>query len=367
MARHIKILYTIPNFDTAGSGKVVYDLVKGLDKKVFDPEICCFHNEGAYFKEVEKLGVKIHLFPFATAYRPFISFPFRVLKIYRFFKNNHFDVIHSWHWSSDVTEPLAAKFAKIPFVYTKKAMGWGNKSWIWRSQLSTKIITINEDMVKQFFNKLSHKVIPIPLGVDVDYFKPLKKTLIENNVFKLNKNDFVILSVANLVEVKGIEFLLDAVIQIKNENLKVFIVGDDANAYGKYLKAKYSFHENIVFFGKQVDVRPYLAVADVFVIPTKDEGRKEGLPIAPLEAMASARIVIGSKVSGIKDILKPFQNNLFEPNNVNDIKEKLEHIIALDNKEKYELETQMRTHVVANYNIGQFIANHELLYQNLKR
>jgi hypothetical protein len=28
----IKVLYTIPNFDTAGSVKVFYDLDKGLDK-----------------------------------------------------------------------------------------------------------------------------------------------------------------------------------------------------------------------------------------------------------------------------------------------------------------------------------------------
>ena len=31
----IKILYTIPNFDTAGSGKVLYDLAKYLDKDKF--------------------------------------------------------------------------------------------------------------------------------------------------------------------------------------------------------------------------------------------------------------------------------------------------------------------------------------------
>ena len=39
MAKRIKILFTIPNFDTAGSGKVVYDLVNGLDKEIFEPEI----------------------------------------------------------------------------------------------------------------------------------------------------------------------------------------------------------------------------------------------------------------------------------------------------------------------------------------
>ena len=49
MKNKIKILYTIPNFDTAGSGKVVYDLVNNIDKTAFSPEICCHHNKGAYF------------------------------------------------------------------------------------------------------------------------------------------------------------------------------------------------------------------------------------------------------------------------------------------------------------------------------
>ena len=112
MTKRIKILFTIPNFDTAGSGKVVYDLVKGLDKTIFGPEICCFHNRGTFFETVKTLGVPIHIFPFATPYRPWLTFPLRVLKISRFFRRQHFDLIHSWHWSSDVSEPLAAKLAK---------------------------------------------------------------------------------------------------------------------------------------------------------------------------------------------------------------------------------------------------------------
>jgi len=48
--KKIKILYTIPNFDTAGSGKVVYDLVKNLDRTIFEPEICCFHKKGFFYE-----------------------------------------------------------------------------------------------------------------------------------------------------------------------------------------------------------------------------------------------------------------------------------------------------------------------------
>jgi len=116
--KKIKILFTIPNFDTAGSGKVVYDLVKGLDRDKFEPEICVFHTKGAFFKEVEKLGVPIHVFQFTTNYKPLSTFIFRVLKIRKFFKKHQFNIIHSWHWSSDFSEPLAAKLSGIKYVYT---------------------------------------------------------------------------------------------------------------------------------------------------------------------------------------------------------------------------------------------------------
>ena len=152
--KKIKILYTIPNFDTAGSGKVVYDLVKGIDKGNFAPEILVKHTRGAFFKEVEKLGVPIHVFDYETAYQPLWSFPFRLLEVVRFFKSLDVDIIHSWHWSSDFSEPLAARLAGIKYIYTKKNMGWGNKAWVWKSKLSHQVIAINKDMVKRFFDPI---------------------------------------------------------------------------------------------------------------------------------------------------------------------------------------------------------------------
>ena len=364
MTKRIKILYTIPNFDTAGSGKVVYDLVKGLDKTVFEPEICCFHNRGTYFKTIETLGVKIHIFNFTASYRPKITFPFRVFKIYRFFKTHQFDIIHSWHWSSDISEPLAAKLAGIPFMYTKKAMGWHSKYWKWRSKLSTKIITINEDMVTQYFSGMMDKIEKIPLGIDTKIFQPNSKFKLNRENLDLKKTDFVVITVANLVAVKGIEILIQAIKKLNAESIKLLIVGDYNNSYGNVLKADYEC-DNIQFFGKKLDVRPYLALADVFVIPTKDEGRKEGLPIAPIEAMAQGKIVLGSNVSGIKDILNPFPDQLFEADNADDLKRKLFKILNLDVDEKSKLELQMAKHVQSKYNITQFVEKHEGLYKRL--
>ncbi|MFD1064150.1 glycosyltransferase [Winogradskyella litorisediminis] len=366
MAKRIKLLYTIPNFDTAGSGKVVYDLVKHIDKTKFEPHICCMHTRGDYFKTIENLGVPIHIFPFAVNYRPFYSLSFRIWKIRQFFKKYQFDIIHSWHWSSDFTEPLAAKLAGIPFVYTKKAMGWGNKAWRWRSQLSKAIVTINKDMETQFFSEMKEKVNPIPIGLKVSDFGILEKTYKAQDEYKVKPNDFVVVSIANLVAVKGIEILLEAAKQINISKLKIFIVGDDTSDYAVNLRKEYESNQ-VIFTGKRQNIKSYLALADVFVIPTKDEGRKEGQPIAPIEAMLSGRVVLGSKISGIKDILQPFQDCLFQPNSVEDLKRNLEMVMQMDVNQRAELAKEMFKFASNHYTIEKSTALHETLYLNLYR
>ncbi|WP_048331117.1 glycosyltransferase [Bizionia psychrotolerans] len=250
--KRIRVLYTIPNFNTAGSGKSVYDLVKGLDREVFEPEICCFHNKGAFFKEVEKLDVKIHIFPFTTDYRPRLTFLLRVLKIRSFFKKHQFDIIHSWHWSSDISEPLAAKLAGIPYVYTKKAMGWQSRFWSIRSKLSSKIITVNTDMVSAYFSKMLYKIETFPLAIDVGTYKPMGSSTELQKQLGLLPDDFVIISVANLVPVKGIETLCDAVSLLQNPKLKVLIVGDDTGVYAQVLKTQFKDQNGLQFLGKKI-------------------------------------------------------------------------------------------------------------------
>jgi len=120
--RKLKILYTIPNFDTAGSGKVLYDLAKGLDKGKFEVHIACGTTKGAFFIEVEKLDLPIHVVVTTVPLRPYFNLLFRIKPFRSFVKQNQFDIVHSWHWSSDWTEVLASRLGGAKFVYTKKAM-----------------------------------------------------------------------------------------------------------------------------------------------------------------------------------------------------------------------------------------------------
>lgn len=356
-SKRIKILYTIPNFDTAGSSRVVYDLAQGLSRDEFEVEICCSHNRGAYFSTVEKLGLRIHIKDFTTPYQPLATLPIRILKLSAFFKKQNFDLIHSWHWSSDWTEPLAARVAGIPWVYTKKAMSWGNRHWKIRSRLANFIITINDEMHEFFPSKRNQRLIP--LGLDLEHFNSVKKTR--------TSSVFQIVTVANLVPVKGIEVLIKAVNSLPNGDVELLIVGDDRDPYADQLKSLVNQLKatNIKFAGKQADVRPFVANADLFVIPTLDAGRKEGMPMALVEAMSMGIPVLGSNITGINYVLKDFTQLLFPAGNETDLAAKITEMMRYTEQERAGIGNTLRTYCEQNFSKAKFIIEHENLYRSM--
>lgn len=363
MTKKLKILYTIPNFDTAGSGKVVYDLLKGLDKERFAPEILVKHTKGRFFKEVEKLGVPIHVFDYETNYKPFWSFSFRIMKVVKFFKGLEVDIVHSWHWSSDFSEPLASRLAGVKFVYTKKNMGWGNKAWVWKSKLSHQVIAINKDMMKRFFNPIpAINACYLPLGINTNYFAPKVFDIELANNLCINKTDFVVISVVNLTPLKGIENLINAFNKLNLNDAKLLIVGNNQNEYGKMLINNFQ-NEQVKFVGKQVDVRPFLSLADVFCISTSIVG--EGQGVAPIEAMSMGIPVIGSRVSGITDILEGFEDLMFEASSVDQLSKLLHQAYKLSDSELKEIGLKMREKVENHYTLESFIKSREHVYESL--
>lgn len=357
--KKIKILYTIPNFDTAGSGKVLYDLAKGLDKTKFDVVIACTHNKGAFYKEVEALGLPITLIDTTSPLRPYFSLFSRVKPYKQFLQTQGIDIVHSWHWSSDWSEVLAAKLAGVKFVYTKKAMSWGNIHWKLRSFLSDFIITINDEMSQYFRYKKNQKLIP--LGLDTNYYSP-------EHFEKENKTGFKISTVANLVPVKGLEVLIQAVNHLKHLDIRLDIIGNDKGDYGQRLKQMVKgleLEHKITFLGRQPDVRPYLSASDVYIIPTLDEGRKEGMPMALVEAMSMQVPVLGSSISGIQYVLKDFKHLLFEPNNIQQLSDKIIEFYTMTETERLNIAKALRHYCITHFSLTSCIEAHESLYLKL--
>ena len=363
--RKRRILFTIPNFDTAGSGKALFNIATRLDKNIFEPHICCFHNKGDYFNTVNSTGIPTHIFQTTTPMKPRFKGILTCFRIARYFKQLNMDLIHSFHYAPDYSEALAAKIAGIPWIYTKKNMNWGGKSkngWKLRTVLANHIIAQNKSMINWFFSN-SKKISLIPRGVDINHFSPKSKNLNLLEQLLIPKTEKVILTVANLVPVKGIEVLLDAfeLLSKNNDNITLLIVGENNNEYGTTLKKKskrMKFNHKILFIGKVQNIVDYYSIADIFILPTLKKG--EGCPVSLLEAMACGLPVLASDIPGIQDILEPIHHCLFNSGDVPELQKGIEKLLIKNENKKNE---NNRDQIKMNYSIEKEVKSHEIIYK----
>ncbi|MFK7782441.1 glycosyltransferase [Psychroserpens sp.] len=370
--KRIKILYTIPNFDSAGSGKALLHVAKRLNPDQFEVHIACFHNRGAFFEVVKNSGIPIHILQYTTPMKPYIKGIIRCFKISRQFKKIQPDIIHSFHYSADYSEALAAKVAGIKWVFTKKNMSWGGSSknsWSLRVKLASGIAVQNTDMIRQFFPN-SNKTALIPRGVDTNMFKPQDVNEAIKKEWNISSNNHVLMCVANLVPVKGIEILLKAFSHAIKlyPKWKLLLVGDYENDYGQEmvaLKTKLNLQDSVAFCGIQKNIPGYLSIAEIVVLPTLNQGRKEGSPVSLLEAMSSGKNVLASNISGINDQLADFQDHLVEAGNIEAWIKALSTNFELPTTHHQSRGMDFRNHVLNNYPIELEVKRCEQLYTKL--
>lgn len=367
MKKKIKILYTIPNFNTAGSGKALLNVISRIDKNIFEPSICCRHEKGELFKAAQELDVPIYISYFTALMKPRLKGIENIFRLSRFFKKINPDIIHSYNYSDDYSEGLSARLAGIKWIYTKKNMSWGGNAWKIRSKIADIIIPQNEEMVVKFFNGFK-KLNLIPIGIDVDEFSNIEMEIDNIKEYKLENSYPVILSIANVISIKGIDYLIKgfSLVLEDYENAKLLIVGEDKTDYADELKKKVreeGLEEKVIFTGKQNNIKPFFKAADIFVLSSKKTG--EGGPISILEAMASGIISYGSDVPGIRDQFREFPNQLFESENPGAIANKILKFMKMDEEEKRNIIFDQIEFIKNNYSIESEVKRLQKLYNNL--
>jgi len=152
----------------------------------------------------------------------------------------------------------------------------------------------------------------IPMGVDFEIFKPVKRSTQLANRYKLS--EFTILFVGRLVEVKGVEYLIEALSKLSKDEIhfKALIVGDgplkpEIESY----VANNDLNSKVEFCGwvDKSKLEEYYSVADVFVGPSLQEAQG----IVFVEALATGTPVVASRVGGIIDIVTEGKNGYLVP------------------------------------------------------
>lgn len=176
------------------------------------------------------------------------------------------------------------------------------------------LITINSEDYKIAKTFKAGKVVLLPgVGIDTKKYKfDIEKRAQIRKELGISNEQIMLLSVGELNKNKNHEMVIKA---LKGTNVVYVIAGE--GKLGKRLESA-AVHNNVDLrlLGYRNDVDALCSAADVFVLPSL----REGLNVSLMEAMASERPVMGSRIRGNEDLIDRNGGFLFDPKSEKDIR-----------------------------------------------
>ena len=229
-------------------------------------------------------------------------------------KKLKFNIIHAhFAWSAGFVGMQLKKSYSVPLVVTAHAYDLYDllfKSEEWKMKIrgvlscADHVVTVcqkNKEYINQVEINSPISVIPSGFRRESFYQKNMDDSRIKLNL-PLNKK--IILTVGNLVDVKGHTYLIDAMKTIINSRNDVVCIIVGEGAIKKMLIKKIKLNKldkNVIIKGfvnrkKLID---WINACDVFVMPSLNEGS----PTVLFECLACGKPFVGTSVGGIPEYI----------------------------------------------------------------
>lgn len=240
-----------------------------------------------------------------------VQFVQGAFRLWKFIRREKFDIVETFTHDSNLIGLPIAWLAGVP-VRIATHRGVIERFPTWRLKLHTlmvnrgvadTLVAVSNGIGRQALAEGIHasKILVIPNGVT-----PLDIASVDcievREQLHLKENDLFLLSVGRLAFQKGHDILIDAVPALirHQPGLTVNICGDGpqrANLNAQITRLGLSDHVKLL--GTWSNVAPLLAIADIFILPS----RSEGLSRALLEAMAAGLPVVATQVEGVEEVV----------------------------------------------------------------
>lgn len=287
-----------------------------LREQGYDVEVACSNVGGRIQEVINAVGEeKVHIVKLFR--NPIKLENFKGLKqLKEVINKGNYDLIWTNEPVMGVMTRLAAK--KVRKAGTKVMYivhgfhffkGASKKNWLvfypiekLMSKKTDVLVTINKEDYERA-KKLKCKDVRYIHGIGINTER-LSQRANRTDVRKelnFNEDDFIVLSVGELNSNKNQETIINALGKIQDMQIQYVICGKGDNLSRlKMLVHTLGIEDNVHFLGYRKDVVDICSQSDVFVMPSK----REGLPVASLEAMFCGLPLITSKCRGIVDVME---------------------------------------------------------------
>ena len=352
------VVTDIPGHSQGSFSGLLWDLASNLKSLGEDVHII-----GAYTsKDYPNKEIPVHLIKpskirYKTSLAPFLAALRAVWKIREI---GNVDIIHSFEYQSPCTFGILIK--NIPIILTaavnifeKVESGVNPYPWpttqvykistLCSARLCSHIVVLTEEMKRWWKSSgvTDSNISVIPNGLNFEVFKRI------NNARKqlgIDADTKVLLYVGILKKEKGVEYLLQAIKEIKDlEHLRLNIVGDGPlRRYTEHFIKKHNLNAEVFGWIRQQDLPVYYSAADALVLPSLSEVTPRVID----EAMACKTPVIATDVGGISNrIIDGETGFLIPPKNANALRLKIFEVLQ-DRESRKKVSENAYNHVKNN-------------------
>jgi glycosyltransferase involved in cell wall biosynthesis len=349
--RLLVVASTFPRTETDGTPRFVADLTK-QEAAAFDTLVLVPRVKGAVRRQTQD-GYRVERFAYFPSkwedvadgailenvrHRPTraVQVPAMVLAeamaIRRAIRSFKPDLLHV-HWI--VPQGLAALMTarRVPWIVTTLGGDlYALTSWPWRLikravlRRATAVTVMNRDM--------ADKIVELGVAAHRVHVQPMGFALSQNASNTADREiPGRIMFVGRLVEKKGADTLLDALLGVPPEvDWSLDVVGDGPLRAELEARARPA-RDRVRFLGQVpndelVEMWPRAALA-VFPSVRAKSGDQDGLPVAMLEAMAAGRAVVASALPGIDEAITSGENGvLVSPGEASELRAAVERLLA---------------------------------------
>ena len=371
--RRIKVMLLITELAYGGTPRVVQRLAEGLDPGRFEATVTSLLPKRDIAWELEEKGFRVHSLGIESK----LSLK-AVWDLKRLLWEEKVDLLHAFNYHANLIGRLVGRLlSRVPVVIVSERSVESEKRRrrVLIDRLTFQLAdcwSVNAQAVKEQLTKRERvdptRIRVISSGVDLKAFSPRDPSPDWLQRLGIHPGDFTLVSVGRLDPYKGQEDLLQALSRLqglgKGRRLKLILVGDGRfREKLQQMATSLGLADSVSFVGAIPHVAEALACADLFALPSTEEG----LPGAVLEAMAMAKPVVATAVGGTPEAVKDGITGILVPSRDPEALAKAIEALLQDPDQARAMGQAGRRRIEEHFPVERMVAETEQLYEELIR
>jgi glycosyltransferase involved in cell wall biosynthesis len=352
----MRILLLANHLNTGGITTYLMTLSRGL--VAAGHRVVLGTSGGDLVSEVEALGVRhVRLnVRMKCEINPLLFFNLPALL--KILKDEKIEVIHAQTRVTAMLSAVASRISGVPYITTCHGYFTPHPGRRLLPLWGRRVIAISRSVVQhlvQDFGVDLNRIDLVGNGIDAEVFRPATSLERDKNRWEYGIGvEPVIGIIARLSDVKGHEFLIDAMEDVKAAypEVKCLIIGEGPmEAALKSRVRDFGLEGSVIFLPIKNKTSEMLKMFDVFVLPSMSEG----LGLAVMEAMAAGLPVVATAVGGLVDLIQDGETGFLVPPKDPDALAIAIVTLVADHNTASAMGERARASILKNYSVGQMI------------